>query len=329
MNIIEIAKLAGVSKSTVSRYLNDGYVSEEASEKIKEVIEQTGFVPRRQAQAMRSQKTNLIGIIVPKISTETAARVIEGITNELSNAGYEVLIGNTSQSIEKEFDYLKVFKNQVDGIIFMATEITPKHYELFEQLHIPIVVVAQKVKDYPCIVHDDYHASKDAINYLIDKGHRSIGFIGVGEYDVAVGVERKKGYLDALEEQKIEAQSEYIQIGDFSHESGFNLTKYLMSLPKPPSAIFAVTDNLAIGCMEYLKENGYKIPDDVAVMGLGDIKIAAYMTPGLTTIHYHFQTMGAKSANLLMQLIQSGKESSKNYESNFIFNYRLIERDSV
>lgn len=190
MNIIEIAKLAGVSKSTVSRYLNDGYVSEEASEKIKEVIEQTGFVPRRQAQAMRSQKTNLIGIIVPKISTETAARVIEGITNELSNAGYEVLIGNTSQSIEKEFDYLKVFKNQVDGIIFMATEITPKHYELFEQLHIPIVVVAQKVKDYPCIVHDDYHASKDAINYLIDKGHRSIGFIGVGEYDVAVGIEQ-------------------------------------------------------------------------------------------------------------------------------------------
>ena len=329
MNIIEIAKLAGVSKSTVSRYLNDGYVSEEASEKIKEVIEQTGFVPRRQAQAMRSQKTNLIGIIVPKISTETAAHVIEGITNELSNAGYEVLIGNTSQSIEKEFDYLKVFKNQVDGIIFMATEITPKHYELFEQLHIPIVVVAQKVKDYPCIVHDDYHASKDAINYLIDKGHRSIGFIGVGEYDVAVGIERKKGYLDALEEQKIEAQSEYIQIGDFSHESGFNLTKHLMSFPKPQSAMFAVTDNLAIGCMEYLKENGYKIPDDIAVMGLGDIKIAAYMTPGLTTVHYHFQTMGAKSANLLMQLIQSGKESSKNYESNFIFNYRLIERDSV
>ena len=90
-----------------------------------------------------------------------------------------------------------------------------------------------------------------------------------------------------------------------------------------------MTDNLAIGCMEYLKENGYKIPDDVAVMGLGDIKIAAYMTPRLTTIHYHFQTMGAKSANLLMQLIQSGNESSKNYESNFIFNYRLIERDSV
>lgn len=329
MNIIEIAKLAGVSKSTVSRYLNDGYVSEEAREKIKEIIEQTGFVPKRQAQAMRLQKTNLIGIIVPKISTETAARVIEGVTNELSNFGYEVLIGNTNLSIEKEIDYLKVFKNQVDGIIFMATEITPKHYELFDQLKIPIVVIAQKVENYPCIIHDDYHASKDAINYLISKGHRSIGFIGVGEYDVAVGRERKKGYLDALKENQIELKKEYIKIGDFSHESAFELTHQLMSLPNPPSVIFTVTDNLAIGCMEYLKENNYSIPNDIAVMGLGDLKISAYMTPRLTTIHYHFKTMGTKSANLLIQLIQSGKESSKKIESNFTLRYRLMERDSV
>ena len=246
MNIIKIADLAGVSKSTVSRYLNNGYVSEEAREKIKKVIEETGFVPKRQAQAMRLQKTNLIGVIVPKISTETAARVIEGITNELSEVGYEVLIGNTNLSIEKEMDYLKVFKNQVDGIIFMATEVTPKHYELFDQLRIPIVVIAQKVKHYPCIIHDDYHAAKDAIHYLINKGHQSIGFIGVGEYDEAVGIDRKKGYLDALKEHQIQIKEEYIQIGDFSHESAFCLTEKLMNLPHPPTAIFAVTDNLAI-----------------------------------------------------------------------------------
>lgn len=329
MNIIKIADLAGVSKSTVSRYLNNGYVSEEAREKIKKVIEETGFVPKRQAQAMRLQKTNLIGVIVPKISTETAARVIEGITNKLSEVGYEVLIGNTNLSIEKEMDYLKVFKNQVDGIIFMATEVTPKHYELFDQLSIPIVVIAQKVKHYPCIIHDDYHAAKDAIHYLINKGHQSIGFIGVGEYDEAVGIDRKKGYLDALKEHQIQIKEEYIQIGDFSHESAFCLTEKLMNLPHPPTAIFAVTDNLAIGCMEYLNENNYQIPKDVAVMGLGDIKISAYMSPPLTTIHYHFQTMGAKSAQLLTEMIKAGKLSSKNCESNFIFNYRLMERRSV
>ena len=84
----------------------------------------------------------------------------------------------------------------------MATEVTPKHYELFDQLSIPIVVIAQKVKHYPCIIHDDYHAAKDAIHYLINKGHQSIGFIGVGEYDEAVGIDRKKGYLDALKEHQ-------------------------------------------------------------------------------------------------------------------------------
>ncbi|MBQ4163995.1 MAG: substrate-binding domain-containing protein, partial [Turicibacter sp.] len=109
----------------------------------------------------------------------------------------------------------------------------------------------------------------------------------------------------------------------------FKLTHQLMSLQNPPSAIFTVTDNLAIGCMEYLKENNYSIPDDVAIMGLGDLKISAYMTPRLTTIHYYFKTMGTKSANLLIQLIQSGKESSRNCESNFTFKYRLMERDSV
>lgn len=330
MNIVEIAKLAGVSKSTVSRYLNDGYVSEDASTKIKEVIEKTGFVPKRQAQIMRTQKTNLIGVIVPKISTETAARVVEGVTKELSKYGYEVLIGNCELSIEKEMDYLKVFRSyQVDGIIFMATEITPKHYELMDQLNVPIVVLAQRVENYPCIIHDDYHASRDAVRFLLEKGHESIGFIGVGEYDVAVGGERKRGYKDELMAQGIAIDENLIQIGDFSQQSGYRLAKELMGLKRRPTAIFAVTDHLAIGCMEYLKEAGYKIPEDISVMGLGDTQIAGLVTPKLTTIHYYFQTLGVRGAKLLVDYIQQGKSSTKNCESNFIFTYRLIERDSV
>lgn len=330
MNIIKIAKLAGVSKSTVSRYLNDGYVSEDASAKIKSVIETTGFVPRRQAQTLRTQKTNLIGVIVPKISTETASRVIEGITNELAKSGYEVLIGNTNLSIEKEMDYLKVFRShQVDGIIFMATEITDKHYELMDQLNVPIIVIAQKVEHYPYIIHDDYHASRDAVKYLIEKNHRSIGFIGVGEWDIAVGVDRKRGYLDELNHQGIKIEDQYIKIGDFSQESGYQLAKELMSLEKKPTAIFAVTDHLAIGCMEYLKQASYEIPKDVAVIGIGDMAVADIVTPKLTTIHYYFQTLGKKSAALLLEFLNQGRTVSKNCESNFIFNYRLMKRDSV
>ena len=162
LNIIDIAKLAGVSKSTVSRYLNNGYVSVEAREKIKKVIDETGFTPQRQAKSMRTKKTNLIGVIVPKISTETPPRVVEGITEVLSPNGYDVLIANTNLSIEKEFEYLNIFKkNQVDGIIFMATKITEKHIKVMDKLDVPIVVVAQNIDNYPSVYHDDFNAAKD------------------------------------------------------------------------------------------------------------------------------------------------------------------------
>ena len=109
LNIIDIAKLAGVSKSTVSRYLNNGYVGAESREKIKKVIDETGFMPQSYAKSLRTGKTNLIGVIVPKISTETAPRVVQGITEVLSENNYDVLIANTNLSVEKEFEYLNIF----------------------------------------------------------------------------------------------------------------------------------------------------------------------------------------------------------------------------
>ena len=131
LNIIDIAKLAGVSKSTVSRYLNNGYVGAESREKIKKVIDETGFMPQSYAKSLRTGKTNLIGVIVPKLSTETAPRVVQGITEVLSENNYDVLIANTNLSVEKEFEYLNIFKNnQVDGVIFMGTKITPKHKKI-------------------------------------------------------------------------------------------------------------------------------------------------------------------------------------------------------
>ncbi|MEL7596723.1 MAG: LacI family DNA-binding transcriptional regulator, partial [Clostridiaceae bacterium] len=197
MNILEIAKLAGVSKSTVSRYLNNGYVSEESREKIQEVIERTGYKPFRHAKIMRTKKTNLIGIIVPKISTETASRVVEGIMNEISKHGYDVLIANTNLSVDKELEYLEIFKNnQVDGIIFMATKLIEKHFSIMDTIEVPIVVTAQYIEDYPCVYHDDYNASKDVVKLLLNKGHKDIAFIGVDEQDISVGFQRKRGYID-------------------------------------------------------------------------------------------------------------------------------------
>lgn len=330
LNIIDIAKLAGVSKSTVSRYLNNGYVSDATREKIKKVLEETGFTPQRQAKSMRSKKTNLIGVIVPKISSETPSRVVEGITEILSPNGYDILIANTNLSIEKEIEYLNIFKsNQVDGIIFMATKVTDNHVEIMKRLEVPIVIVAQDVENFPSVYFDEFKAVEDVINYLIKKGHKKFGYIGVYEEDKAVGLYRKQAFIETLKNNNININYDNIKIGDFSESSGYILAKDIMEGEGTPTAIIAVTDSLALGTIEYLKENGYKIPEGIAVMGMGDSKISRVITPKLTTVHYHYKTAGRKSAEIILNELNGDMEKNKNTISKVKLSCLLVERNSV
>ncbi|WP_294388024.1 LacI family DNA-binding transcriptional regulator [uncultured Clostridium sp.] len=330
LNIIDIAKLAGVSKSTVSRYLNNGYVSVEARDKIKRVLDETGFTPQRQAKGMRTKKTNLIGVIVPKISSETPARVVEGITEVLSCNGYDILIANTNLSIEKELEYLNIFKsNQVDGIIFMATKVTDKHIEVIKNLEVPIVVVAQDIENSPSVYFDEFQATEDITNYLIKKGHEKIAYIGVYEEDKAVGLYRKQAYIKTLKNNNIKINYENIKIGDFNEKSGYRLAKEIMEGEDNPTAIVAVTDNLALGAIEYLIDNGYKIPEDIAVVGMGDSKISRVITPKLTTVHYHYKTAGRKSAEIILDELDRSIEKDKSMIKKVKLNCLLVERNSV
>ena len=330
LNIIDIAKLSGVSKSTVSRYLNNGYVSVEARDKIKRVLDETGFTPQRQAKGMRTKKTNLIGVIVPKISSETPARVVEGITEVLSCNGYDILIANTNLSIEKELEYLNIFKsNQVDGIIFMATKVTDKHIEVIKNLEVPIVVVAQDIENSPSVYFDEFQATEDITNYLIKKGHEKIAYIGVYEEDKAVGLYRKQAYIKTLKNNNIKINYENIKIGDFNEKSGYRLAKEIMEGEDNPTAIVAVTDNLALGAIEYLIDNGYKIPEDIAVVGMGDSKISRVITPKLTTVHYHYKTAGRKSAEIILDELDRSIEKDKSMIKKVKLNCLLVERNSV
>lgn len=329
MNIIEIAKLAGVSKSTVSRYLNNGYVSVENRVKIEEVIKNTGYTPLRQAKTLRTKKTKLIGVIVPKISTETTSRVIEGISDEIAKCGYDLLIANTNLNINKEKEYLNILKNQVDGIIFLATKVTDEHIKIMDNIDVPIVVVSQDIREYPCVYYNDYDASKDVVKQLLIDGYKKVAFIGVYEDDIAVGYERKRGYIDALAENKIILNEKLIKIGNFSMKSGYELCKNLMEDNEKPDAIFASTDNIAIGAMEYLLETGYKIPADVGIWSIGDSKLSRVVTPKLNTVHYYYKTSGQNSGEMIMKLIEDNTKSSKNVNEKIKLGYRLINRNSI
>lgn len=329
LNIIDIARLAGVSKSTVSRYLNDGYVSSEARDKIKKVLDETGFKPQRQAKGMRTKKTNLIGVIIPKISSETPSRVVEGITEILSDGGYDILIANTNLSIEKEIEYLNIFKaNQVDGIIFMATKVTDEHLKVIKALEVPIVAVAQDIPNISSVFFNEHDAARGITKYLIEKGHSNIGFIGVYEEDIAVGKYRKEAFLETLKEEKLKIRQENIKIGDFSEERAYELTKEIMEGEDKPTAILATTDHLAMGAISYLFENDYKIPEDVAIVSIGDSKIAQIITPKLTTVHYHYKTAGRKAAEIMLEYLEKEKKAEKEIKK-IKLDCTLVERKSV
>ena len=160
MNISEIAKLAGVSSAAVSRYFNQGYISEEKREAIRKVVEETGYRPSVQAQTLRTKKTKMIGVIVPKIASASIGRVVEGILSVLNANGYQMLLAVTQNNPKKELEYLMTFsEKQVDGVILVATVFMAEHKRILKELTVPVVIVGQRLSGYCCIYHDDYQSS--------------------------------------------------------------------------------------------------------------------------------------------------------------------------
>lgn len=329
MNIGEIAKLAGVSRATVSRYLNNGYVSEEKREKIKAVIEQTGYVPSSQAQMLRTKKTKLIGVILPKLGSESVSKIINGISEKLTGTGYHLLLANTDNNIEREIEYLNIFKNnQVDGVILIATILTKEHKQAMKELAVPIVVVGQELSGYCSVYHDDYHAAKQMTEVLIDAGCTSLAHIGVTKKDLAVGLDRQNGFADAIKERNAEGlalKEVAIEEGDFSMESGYTLMKEILARKEKVDGIFGATDSIAIGAMEAIKEAGLRIPEDISVVGMGNTKISRVVSPRLTTMKYYYDRSGIEAADILLNLIEDEMYCIKNIK----LGYEMVHRQSI
>ena len=164
MTIKEIAQLAGVSSAAVSRYLNGGYVSEGKKEQIRKVIEETGYQPSAQARMLRTKKASLVGVVVPKINSESISRITAGIESVLAERGYQMLLAGTDNTPAKEVEYLRLFENYpVDGIILVGTMFTAGHRKFLKETKVPVVVIGQRTSHANCIYHDDYGAGKELL----------------------------------------------------------------------------------------------------------------------------------------------------------------------
>lgn len=325
MNINEIAKMAGVSRATVSRYLNEGYVSEEKRQAIKKVIEETGYQPSAQAQMLRTRKTRLVGVIIPKINSESISRMVSGISLVLSKEGFQLLLANTENDEKEELKYLEIFKeNHVDGIILLGTIFTKEHKSLFKKLQVPMVLLGQKLEGYSCVYHDNYHGIKAVAELLLEKSKYPV-YLGVTELDEAAGAERKRGFLAALKESgRTDEEAGMFQTG-FNIEDGYRAAAEIMEKYPFTDAVCCATDSLALGVITKLNELGKKIPGEIQVTGIGDSKLSMVSFPPLTTVHLYYKTSGMEAANMLVEMMRSGEEICKEVK----IGYKVVEKGST
>lgn len=319
MTIAEIAEKAGVSKSAVSRYLNNGYISDEKREIIQKVIEETGYIPSSQAQTLRTGKSNMIGVIVPRIDSDSVSRIVSGISEVLEENHYRLLLANTQNRPEKELEYLDVFKNgNVDAVIFVATILTNKHKKAIKSCNVPIVIVGQQMDDISCIYNDDFGASYEITRLLLESGRNKIGYIGVTTKDKAAGAERLAGFSEAV-------QAKYTEQSDFTLEGGYNAARRLLNKYKDIDGIFCATDTIAIGAIKFLKEQNISVPNDISVVGIGDSKLSQLTTPQLTTARYYYNDSGKQAAKHIIDVINN----ENNHVIQSKFGFELCIRESV
>ena len=310
MNIGEIAKLAGVSSAAVSRYFNNGYISEEKKEAIRKVVEETGYRPSVQAQTLRTKKTKMIGVILPKIDSASIGCMVAGILNVLNESGYQLLIADTQNNPEKELEYLSAFdEKQVDGIILIATIFTARHRKVLKGLNVPIVILGQELSGYYCVYHDDYHAMYNMTKLLLDK---------------AVGTERFEGFCTAVTENGFSNCRNYVVIADFTIDSGYEKAKELMEKYSELDGIVCATDEIAIGAMRYLKEQKKEIPGQILVTGHGDSDLGRVTTPTLTTVHYSYEKSGELAVGMLLDILSGKTLAVKEMK----LGYEIVEKES-
>ena len=328
MTMKELAKLAGVSSSAVSRYLNGGSLSQDKRDRIKKAIEMTGYQPNAAAQMLRTRTTNYVGLIISKMDSDAATRVTRGVTNALARDGYLALLANASNDPEKEVEYIRLFQNRkVAGIILMATVMTPQLEELLKTTSVPIIVVGQRFRQVPCVYHDDFGAAYDLTGLLLKKGRKKLALIGVTEKDVAVGQNRRRGVEAAMADMALDPSDLIYTVGDFTLDSGRAAMEQLLDNQSDIDGLICATDRMAFGAIDVLQKKGFRIPEDISVVGFDNDWAGQLISPHLTTAEFYHTASGESAVSLLMDMLDKEAETSPLMQT--MLGYRIVERDSV
>jgi len=313
VSIVDIARVARVSHSTVSRALqNSPLVNGETAERIKKIARESGYLASAVARSLATRTTRTVGVVVPTIADPFIGEVVAGIESVANERGYSVILASSHADPQREMKVARSFgERRVDGILVTASRVGAAYGELLASMQAPVVLINnQHPGDFArSIMIDNLAASRKAMAHLIGLGHRRIAYIG-DRTGFQSDTERLSGYRQSLKKAGLPNLREWIRHGDGKAEEGERMAEQLLRSPDPPTAIFCYNDMTALGALRAAQRLRLRVPRDLSLVGFDDLFVASYTTPALTTVRQPMQEMGRKAMQILLELLAGGAPRS-------------------
>ncbi len=330
ITIYDISRALNISASTVSRGLNNNpQVRKEVRRKIIQAANEMGYQPNKFASSLRLKRTRTLGVVLPRIDSHFMSTVISGMEKVAKQEGYQLLISQSEESVSLEAENIRaLFNSRVDGFLVSLSSETKNldHFQHVFRKNIPVLFFDRVFcqSNCICVVIDNFKLGYDATQHLIDQGCRKIATI-TGNINRNVYNDRLRGFRQALSDNSVPFDEDLLIVSNLSYSSGELIVKELMKHESMPDAIFAANDSSAVSTICELKKAGYRIPEDIAIVGFNDDPVSKVVEPNLTTVHYPGREMGEIAASTMIKILE-GTQFEK--VSTIILNSELIVRQS-
>ena len=332
MNIRDIARLSGVGVSTVSRVLNNHPdVKESTRENVLRVIKESNYVPNNSARILKQNNTKNIGVLVKGVFNPFFSELINVIGNKINENKYTMILQQNDYVLEHEVENIISFvkEKRLQGIICLGGNFIDLDEDSFKNIDVPIILtsvntVSPSGRDkYSTVGINNLQSAYDATDYLIKKGHKNIALMIGEENDFCVSWWRYKGYIKALKDNNIEPNDENLIIGDYDSNIAYKVTLDFLKKRKDITAIFAISDIMAMGVAKAVIDSGLTVGKDISIVGFDGMNISRYYNPGITTIKQPMEEMAIKSVEILFDLLKNKCENQ-----HVLLDTELIERES-
>jgi len=329
----DVAELAGVSRTTVSFVLNNVpgvRIAEETRRRVLEAARELGYFPHAAARSLVTQRSNLIGFVLCQspdrvFSDAFLPEVLRGVGDVARPAGFRVLVESV-EDVSKPDAYIQlVWEQRIDGLILSGPRSDDEQLPKLREEGFPVVLLGQLPgSGFPSVDVDNINGARKAVGHLINLGHRRIGIITNAPPQYTASAHRLEGYRRALLEHGLPFVKDLVRYGDFTEESGYAAMVELLDLPSPPTAVFVASDLVAFGALAAIYERGLAVPQDMAVVGFDDVRLARYITPPLTTVRLPAYELGARAMRMVIEMIEGKKPA----ETEVFLETELVIRES-